>query len=115
MRSLSKFLVGVLLILHTVPAFDATGLTGYRDIWYVRIGNGHIRVYGSTNWTDPSSCSGSPTNQSVIVLDTDPSYKEIVAAVLAAEMGNREVQFWVSGCTTDSGSQYPKGTFIYLK
>lgn len=61
-RSLLVFLVVAMSLIVTTSSRAATGGTGYRDIDYVRIGGGFIRIFATSNWNDPSSCSGGSTN-----------------------------------------------------
>lgn len=102
------------LLFIATAALGAGGGTGYRTIDSVRVGGGFMRVYGETAWSDPNSCSGSPTNISVVIEDTTQNFDEIVSTILAAHFAGRQVQFYAIGCATDSGNQYPKGTFVYV-
>ena len=113
MQSTKIFLV-CLVIFFSDTTLSASGASGYRSIDYVRIGGGFVRVRATTAWDDPVSCNGA-TNLSIIVLDTDPSYQEIVSIILAAKMADKPIEFWISGCASDSGIQYPRGSFVYLK
>lgn len=113
-RLMCTAIIGFFLVAGNTSS-AGTGGTGYRDIDIVRIGNGFVRIWATQEWADPSSCGGASTNASVLVLEADTaSYQEIVSAILAAKFAGRKIQFWVSGCATDSGNQYPKGTFVYI-
>jgi len=107
-------IVAITLMTISLPLFAASATTGYVEIKTIRAGGGFLRVIGKTPFNDPSNCGGSGTNLSVIILESTKSYKEIVSIVLSARMSGKKVQFWVNGCTTDSGSQFPSGLFVYL-
>ena len=109
----------ILMALSLLMAFSgfeskaASGPSGFVKIKTLRAGAGFIRVTGETNFTDPSNCAGSE-NASVLVFEDTQSYSEIVSFLLAARVSGEPVQFWLSDCKTDSGKEYPRGTYLYL-
>lgn len=106
----------VLSVLAGMDTYAATGSSGFVKIKTLRAGAGFIRITGETKFTDPSNCSndGTNQNQSVLVFEDTASYSEIVSFLLAARVSGEPVQFWLDGCRTDSGKDYPRGTFLYL-
>ncbi len=113
---MKKYFAATLIAL-SFPCFAASGGSGFVEIKQLRIGGGFARISGVSQFTDPSDCSGSGTNKNteMLVMEGTPSYKEIVSILLSAKLTNTPVQFWVSGCETDSGKQYPNAKFVYIR
>ena len=55
-----------------------------------------LTITGATSWGNPDGCT---TSAYVIVLPSNPFYKDIEAAVLTAGTAGKTVSFWLSGCT----------------
>lgn len=105
------------MVFINFPLYSATGGSGFAVIDQLRFGGGFARVTGMSDFTDPSDCNQSGLNSSreMIIIESTSSYKEIESTLLMAKASNTAVQFWVNGCHTDSGYEYPKGLYIYLK
>ena len=111
-----RHIIFVLLVvlLGTNIGYAGSGSTGYIEIRTIRVGGGFLRVTSTSEFSDPSSCSGSSSISHILISEDTPSYNEIVSFVLSAKMANRKVNFWVKGCGTDSGNSYPKGLYAYM-
>lgn len=107
--------LAALLVLAAQNSYGATGSTGYFHIDIIRAGGGFLKVVGATAFTDPSSCGGTSTSSALLILDTTPSYKEIVAFVLSAKMAGKKVSFWVSGCANEGANSYPNALYAYIQ
>lgn len=110
-----KFAIAALLLIFVCGAATAAGgMTGYREVAELKIGGGYVRVLATEPWDDPPSCTGGSTSSMVVVPESVASYSEILSAILAAKITGTQIAFYVSGCTTENGNQYPQGSFIYL-
>lgn len=112
-----KYIIySLLIILAGVNvSHAASGPSGYVDIKTIRAGGGFLRVTGVSNFNDPSSCNGSPTNDDVLIFEDTLSYREIVSFVLSAKMTGKKVSFWLNGCDDDSGNSYPTARYVYIQ
>lgn len=96
------------------PVNAAQGATGFRAVQSIRAGGSLLQVQGTTAFDDPSSCNGSASNLIVVIQSATASYSEIMALLMSASAMGKQVQFWVNGCVTENGNQYPNATYIYL-
>ncbi|WP_444890836.1 hypothetical protein [Microbulbifer sp. DLAB2-AA] len=113
---MSKYLLFFSLLLPSL-AFSAGGSTdtGVIEVMYVNGGWTMVRLPaldgaqpGSKN--NPDSCP----NSSYYALQPDTAnYEALHSTLLAAQLANKKVNFWVSGCGGQS-NQYPKISSVYL-
>jgi len=110
------FIVVLMSTFYCGLSIGASGSTGYVEIQTIRVGGGFLRVTGVSNFNDPSNCdgSGSDNNRSVLIMEGTTSYKEMLSFVLSAKLANKPVQFWLDGCSTDSGNSIPNAKFVYI-
>ena len=111
-----KYSIALIMTVVSVSVYAAAGSTGYVEISDLRFGGGFTRVTGKTQFIDPGNCSGDGTNKNAVVLihESTASYNEMVSAILSARAIGTPVLFWVSGCQTDSGVQYPGAHYVYF-
>lgn len=71
------------------------------------------RTYTSGGWTmlaidtQPTNTFGCDKGNWYATNTGDPNYQTIVSSILAAQMAQKSVSFWVGGCGGQAGS-YPK-------
>ena len=79
-------------------AASAGGSSGVMTVQAAQVDGGDqtLTITGATSWGNPDGCT---TSAYVIVLPSNPFYKDIEAAVLTAGTAGKTVSFWLSGCT----------------
>lgn len=109
-----KYVFVTLLVIFSNIAF-AGGTTGTFKIGELKVGEDGIRIHADGGfWNDADQCSGSNTTNRVFLLDTTQGYEEIYSGILAYKMADKPVTFYVSGCVTVNGVNFPSVKVVYL-
>jgi hypothetical protein len=102
-RTVRHFILMTVLILAGIPQAGASAEEGDGSNWgkitavYVDAKGSVLRVVFSRPVVNPSGCEGGDFY--VRELDDSAASDRFVKTVLAAHLANREVEFWVYGCT----------------
>jgi hypothetical protein len=101
MKSLVVFALATFAVF--AAAAQTAGSTGARIVqgYWFEPGHGMV-VKGAQPFANPTGCTHANT---IWVLNTNPEYKQIVAAVIYAKASNMPVIAWVVSCRTVWGGE----------
>jgi len=101
----------ILICLISGNAF--AGFTGWGvNTNFFKVGSQGLVVYLTPSISDEFGCSGNTTINNVIIELSHPEYSELYAAVMLAHANNKEIGFYVVGC---SSSSLPIVDVVYVK
>ena len=90
-----RYMVLIILLVFYVNA-NANGGSGKRNVSNVKIeGASFIAVYSDTAWDNPDNCGNS--NLAIILL-SDKLYREKLSVALAAFIGQKKLNLWLTAC-----------------
>lgn len=113
MKIVCAFLTVAVLVFSSLCLAAGQSGQGNIDHIYQRSFDGHLYVKkAGGSWNNPDGCASS--DRLVLVRD-NPSRSEFYSAILAAQLANRQISAWISGCIDWGGTTYPEisGLSVY--
>lgn len=105
---LKTFLIG--LLIASSKALFAGGGTSQGEIAHIYVNNHWTMVHAPSIKDNPDSCQ---STSYYAINPADKNYQTLHSTLLAAQLANRKVRFWLSGCGGQNGN-HPKIISVWV-